>query len=292
MNKKKLNQYRDRLTELAHTLENEAGTIDVWYARDIQKALDYTKWQNFQKVVAKAAEACENASQSVSDHFTEVSKTIQMPKGATREIQDILLTRYACYLIAQNADPSKEVVAFAQSYFAVQTRLNELNEKELSERVEADLRLKARDRLKESEKELSRAIHERGLPDASFARIRSQGDAALFGRSTGEMKKKLQVPKGRPLADFLHRVLISGKAFAADLTSLSIETDNLATEQAITFEHVKNNTDVRKMLIERGVYPENLPPQEDIKKLERRLKKLDKKALEELNKLIESGKKE
>lgn len=246
---------------------NEQGT-EFWLARDIQPHLGYDRWENFANVLEKARTACRNSGQAVEDHFRDVTKIVDLGAGATREIDDVALTRYACYLIAQNGDPRKSEIAFAQTYFAVQTRKQELIEQRLDE-VE---RLSAREKLTTSEKALSGIIYERVKDEKSFARIRSKGDAALFGgKTTQDMKKRLGVPESRPLADFLPTITIKAKDFANEITNFQIKEKDLNTESGITGEHVKNNTDVRKLLADRGIRPESLPPAEDVKKLERRL---------------------
>lgn len=251
---------------------------EFWFARDLQRVLDYAKWENFVKVIEKARIACKNSGYNWEDHFLDIGKMINLGKGATRKIDDIALTRYACYLIAQNGDSSKETIAFAQTYFAVQTRKQELIEQRLGE-VE---RLSARKKLTFSEKELSGIIFERLGDQYSFARIRSKGDVALFGgQTTQDMKNLLSVPESRPLADFLPTITIKAKDFANEITNFNIKKDGLRTESAISGEHVKNNRDVRDLLMQRGIQPEALPPAEDIKKVERRLvsetKKIPKK---------------
>jgi DNA-damage-inducible protein D len=251
---------------------------EFWFARDLQNVLDYAKWDNFSKVIDKARTACVTSGYEPSDHFLDVGKMIDLGKGATRQIDDIALTRYACYLIAQNGDPSKEAIAFAQTYFAVQTRKQELIEQRL---VEVE-RLSARKKLTFSEKELSGIIFERVGDQYSFGRIRSKGDVALFGgKTTQDMKNRLSVPEGRPLADFLPTITIKAKDFANEITNFNIKKDGLRSEPAISDEHVKNNRDVRDLLMQRGIQPEALPAAEDIKKVERRLvsdtKKLTKK---------------
>jgi DNA-damage-inducible protein D len=265
-------QLLSELEKLVQT-EFESG-LEFWLARDLQKILGYTKWENFKNVVESAMTACETSGHKASDQFTEVSKLIAHGKGGQRKIEDFALTRYACYLIAQNGDPSKEEIAFCQTYFAVQTRRQEIIEQRISE-VE---RLQARKKLTESEKLLSTLIFEKLDDERSFGIIRSKGDQALFGgKTTQDMKTRLGVPDNRPLADFLPTITIKAKDFANEITTFSISRDGLATERAISSEHVKNNTDVRNLLGDRNIVPENLPASEDLKKVERRLVSEQKK---------------
>lgn len=241
---------------------------EYWLARDLQVLLGYARWENFVKVIEKAKTACQTSGYEPADHFLDVRKMVELGSGASREIEDIALTRYACYLIAQNGDPSKEAIAFAQTYFALQTRKQELIEQRLAE-VE---RLSARKKLSISEKELSGIIYERVGDQMSFARIRSKGDMALFGgHSTQSMKTRLGVPDNRPLADFLPTITIKAKDFANEITNFNIKRDELRSESCIADEHVKNNKDVRDLLMQRGIQPEALPAAEDIKKVERRV---------------------
>jgi DNA-damage-inducible protein D len=240
--------------------------------------LGYTKWENFFKVIEKAKIACESSGIEILHHFPDIRKMIDLPKGAQREIEDVALTRYACYLIAQNGDASKSEIAFAQTYFAVQTRKQEIIEQRLLDVA----RVSARDKLSKSEKKLSGQIYERGIDDKGFSIIRSKGDHALFGGfSTNDMKLKLQVPDNRPLADFLPTLTIKAKDFATELTSHNVTEKDLKGNEKISKEHVDNNLAVRKMLIERGVKPEQLPPSEDVKKLQRKLEGEEKKMLKE-----------
>lgn len=242
--------------------------VECWSARELQFLLGYSKWDNFNKVIEKAKTAADNASVQVSDHFADIGKMVELGSGSQREIQDTALTRYACYLIAQNGDASKPEIAFAQTYFAVQTRKQELIEKRLLDVA----RVTAREKLSKSEKKLSGIIYERGVDEKGFAIIRSKGDQALFGGfSTNDMKRKLAIPENRPLADFLPTLTIKAKDFATELTSHNVVEKDLRGNEKISWEHVENNIAVRKMLIERGVKPETLPPAEDIKKLQRKL---------------------
>ncbi len=250
--------------------------VECWSARELQQLLGYSKWENFSKVIDKARVACANVGNIVSEHFPDVRKTIPMPNGAEKEIDDYLLTRYACYLIAQNGDPRKDQIAFAQTYFALQTRKAELIEKRLQE-VE---RVKARAKLQETEKILSGVLFERGVNDKSFAVIRSKGDQALFCLNTATLKRKMGVPASRPLADFLPTISIKAKDFAAEMTSVNVQSKDLQGETIIAKEHIDNNSAVRRMLLERGIIPENLPIAEDVKKVERRLVSEEKKAIE------------
>ena len=248
--------------------------VECWSARDLQKLLGYSLWQNFTKVIAKAKEACENVGQNILDHFIDVNKKVELGSGAIREVDDIMLTRYACYLVAQNGDPRKPQIAFAQTYFAVQTRRAELIEQR---RLDYE-RVQARAKLAETEKILSGILYERGVDSKGFAVIRSKGDKALFHIDTKLLKRKLQAPDSRPLADFLPTISIKAKDLAAEMTSVNVQTKDLRGQQPIEQEHIDNNTAVRDMLVGRGIYPEQLPPAEDVKKVERRLAKEDQKA--------------
>lgn len=259
----------------------ETGT-EFWCARDLQMLLGYARWENFLKVILKAKTACTNSGHAPEDHFLDVTKMVPVGSGAKRGIDDIALTRYACYLVAQNGDPSKEPIAFAQTYFAVQTRKQETIELRLAEAE----RVSARKKLTQSEKELSGIIFDRLRDNESFARIRSKGDTALFGgRTTQDMKARLAVPKGRPLADFLPTITIKAKDFANEITNFNIKQNALGRESSITQEHVKNNQDVRSLLVERGIVPEQLPAAEDVKKVERRLQSEQKKLSKQAEKL-------
>jgi DNA-damage-inducible protein D len=276
MDKKTISTMKKMFDDIMHTTED--GIVEFWYARELMGCLGYTTWRRFKDAINRAMESCKGAEIEVSDHFADAVKMVEIGSNAVRDVDDIMLTRYACYLIAQNGDPRKEEIAFAQSYFAVQTRKQEL----IEERIAYIQRTEARGKLRESEKRLSQNIYERGVDDAGFGRIRSKGDQALFGgRSTQEMKEKLGVSDKRPLADFLPTLTIAAKNLATEMTNYNVEEKDLKGERAITTEHVQNNTTVREMLATRGIKPEELPPSEDIKKLERKVKSQEKKIAKE-----------
>lgn len=263
--------------------------VECWSARELQDILGYSQWRNFKNVIDKAQKSCEQAGEEAKNHFAEFSKMVEIGSGAQKPVEDIALTRYACYLVAQNGDATtKSEIAFAQTYFAVQTRKQEIIEKRLLDVA----RVTAREKLSQSEKKLSGIIFERGVDNKSFAIIRSKGDQALFGgRTTNDMKRILQVPANRPLADFLPTLTIKAKDFATELTSHNVIDKNLKGDGQITKEHIDNNLAVRKMLQDRGVKPEQLPPSEDIKKVERRLESEEKQILKEVKKIQENSKK-
>ncbi len=249
--------------------------IECWSARDLQKLLGYAKWENFEKVIQKGKEACQQAGETIAYHFPDVRKTIPMPKGAQKEIDDILLTRYACYLVAQNGDSRKPEIAFAQNYFALQTRKAELIEQRLLDYE----RLKAREKLSETENQLSGILYQRGIDGKGFALIRSKGDQALFKLTTLQLKKKMGVPENRPVADFLPTISITAKTLAAEMTGLNVQNKELKGQNPIEKEHVDNNKAVRNMLLQRSIQPENLPAAEDVKKLQRKLNRDSKTVL-------------
>lgn len=280
MDKKRVGQIKEQFDFVIHS--DEDAKIEFWYARELMPLLGYERWENFDKAIMRAMDSCQTSNIKVSDHFREVTKMVPLGSSAHRAVKDYMLTRYACYLIAQNGDPKKEEIAFAQSYFAVQTRRQEL----IEERIALIERTEARVKLREAEKRLSQNIYERGVDDAGFGRIRSKGDQALFGGyTTSEMKVRLGVKDRRPLADFLPTLTIAAKNLATEMTNYNVEEKNLQGEGAITGEHVQNNLSVREMLGQRGIKPEELPPSEDIKKLERRVKSQEKKLATQAGKL-------
>lgn len=267
---------KDTIIKLNKTFEeyaHEQDGVEYWLARELQVLLGYADWRNFLNAIDKAKESCKTSGDVVSDHFVDVTKMVKIGSGADRKLEDIMLTRYACYLIAMNGDTKKEQIAFAQSYFAIQTRKQEL----LEERIQLMERLQAREKLAATETELSKNIFERGVDNKGFGIIRSKGDAALFGGyNTSAMKRKLGIPEARPLADFLPTITITAKQFATEITNFNVKKNDLQGETKITNEHIKNNEDVRTLLGKSGIKPEQLPAEEDIKKLERRVKSADK----------------
>ena len=276
--KTKLIELKEKFDSIINKEEKE--NIEFWYARDLQIQLGYKRWENFIETIKKAMQSCANTGITVEDHFREVTKMIKLAKGAKRTIQDYMLTRYACYLIAQNGDPKKEEIAFAQTYFALQTRKQEI----IEDRIKLINRLEVREKLRESEKQLSKNIYERGVDDLGFARIRSKGDSALFGGlNTMQMKAKYG-KENRPLADFLPTLTIAAKNLATEMTNYNVTEKNMYGEDSISNEHVDNNLSVRDMLNKRGIKPENLKPAEDLKKIERRVK-LENKKMANGNKL-------
>jgi len=258
----------------AHAQETDSG-IEFWLARDLQHLLGYSKWDNFLNVVSKAKTACEISEHTIKDHFADVGKMVDLGSGSQREVDDIMLTRYACYLIAQNGDPRKQDIAFAQTYFAIQTRRAELIEQRLLETE----RLSARKKLTQTEKELSQVIYEQTGGNKNFGIIRNKGDQALFGKSTKAMKSRWRVPDNRPLADFAPTIILKAKDFATEITIFNAKENNLNNQSAISSEHITNNKAVRNTLLERGIRPETLPAAEDIRKVERRLASEQKKSL-------------
>ncbi len=259
---------------------SELEGVECWSGRDLQNLLGYSKWENFVKVIDKAKLTCQNAGEEIENHFPDVKKMVLIGSGTEREIDDVALTRYACYIIAQNGDTRKEEIAFAQTYFAVQTRKTEIIEQRMLEYE----RVRAREKLSQTEKQLSGVLYERGVDDKGFAIIRSKGDQALFRMNTQSLKKKLGMPDNRPVADFLPTLGIKAKDLAAEMTSLNVQNKDLKGQNPIEKEHVDNSSAVRDMLVKRGIFPENISAGEDVKKVQRKLLSEEKKALKSTKK--------
>lgn len=278
----KINLYKINFDAISKSIEDDnSDVMEVWYARELQSVLGYARWENFVIAIHRAMESCKTQNVSVDDHFRELTKMVVLGSGSQRAIMDFMLTRYACYLIAQNGDPKKEEIAFAQSYFAIQTRNAEL----IEERLQLLSRLETRERLRNSEKQLSQNIYQRGVDDKGFGRIRSKGDTALFGgMSTEQMKKRLGVKSGA-LADHLPTLTIAAKNLATEMTNYNVEEKDLNGEMPITKEHINNNQSVRDMLLQRGIKPEELPAAEDTKKVERRVSREEKQLEKSAKKL-------
>ncbi len=281
---------RERIHELNTTLERRmrretATGTEFWLARDLQSIFGYVHWANFERVIHKAMMACEAAGHAVDDHFLRLEKIEDISARRSLKVTDYALTRYACYLVAQSADATKDQVALARNYFA-----SPANEQDTVEGRRADAeRIEARRKLSESEKVLSGLIYEHVEDDEGFRRIRTKGDQALFGGvTTRQMKRRLRVPKGRAMADFLPTLTIKAKDFANEITNFDIKRDYLHTEAQITREYIKNNREIRKVLERRKIKPEELPAAEDVKKVERRLSKEDKSLLEQARRSVPS----
>lgn len=263
-----------------HVNKTDDG-LEFWFARDLQHLLGYSKWENFLNVINKAKTSCEVSGHDCQDHFPDIRKTIPVPNGGEKEIDDYMLTRYACYLIAQNGDSSKEPIAFAQTYFAIQTRKAEL----IQERIDNIERVKARKKLTETGKELSSVIFQQTGGNQNFALIRSKGDMAFFGgKSTADMKI-IWNTGAKPIADFMPTILLKAKDFATEITIHNARNNNMRNENQISAEHVTNNKAVRQTLISRGIVPERLPASEDVKKVARKIESDKKKDVKIITKV-------
>ncbi len=252
-------------------VSNDDHPMEFWSARDLMPMLGYTKWQKFTEVIERAKAACKLSGQNIDDHVTGAGKMIATGKGATRKIEDFFLTRYAFYLIAQNGDPRKPEIALAQTYFATQTRKQEL----LEQRDMESKRLDARAKLRETESKIESTVYERGIKyPVEFATFKNKHIEALYGGiSASQLKKIRKIPPKRSLADFDSHVELKAKDFALAMTDHNIKEKDIRGKEAMNTEVVKNSRETRQALLNRGIKPEHIKPEEDLKLVESRKNK-------------------
>jgi DNA-damage-inducible protein D len=258
--------------------------IEFWLARELQEVLEYTEWRNFSGVIEKAKIACENSNNSVSDHFVDVNKTIDMPKNAKKEIDDFQLSRYACYLIVQNADPSKEIVALGQTYFAVQTRLQEILQMEEYNRLssEDEKRLFLRNEMATHNIQLAAAAKDAGVIEPiDYAIFQNHGYMGLYGGLDAKaIHKKKGLKKSQQILDHMGSTELAANLFRATQTEEKLKRENMKGKQKANQTHYEVGKKVRKTIEELGgTMPEDLPVAESVKKLgkDKQPKKLNPK---------------